>query len=137
MNVSKEIIELIDPKNPNLFKTCKQFYSYIDLFDRNYIVDYKKCPGCLKLNDRIYRMVNFDGSTDNLPKNLTHLIFGRMFNQQINNLPKNLKHLTFGVSFNQQINNLPETLTHLKLPDRYGDKIEDLNFPPRLRYIIW
>jgi hypothetical protein len=42
----------------------------------------------------------------------------------------------FGVSFNQPINKLPQNLMYLKLPDRYGDKIEDINFPPSLRCIV-
>jgi hypothetical protein len=38
----------------------------------------------------------FDKSVDNLPNNLTHIIFGYFFNQKVDNLPKNLTHLTFG-----------------------------------------
>ena len=48
--------------------------------------------------------------------NITHLIFGEKFNQQVNNLPKKLNYLLFGgynSDFNQPINNLPINLKYL------------------------
>jgi surface protein len=73
----------------------------------------EKCqPGIRKLeyngNERIY---------NHLPDSVTHLTFGRQFNQPIavDVLPLGLTHLTFGADFNQPIgeNVLPKTLTHL------------------------
>jgi hypothetical protein len=68
MYVPKEIIDLIDPSNLNLFKTTKQLYSFIDLFGRNHTVDYQKYTRNIKFNNRIFRIINFDGSTNELHK---------------------------------------------------------------------
>ncbi len=57
----------------------------------------------------------FRKSIDNLPKNLSQLIFGYWFNQPVKNLPKNLTYLSFGFCFNQSLNKLPKNLKYLKL----------------------
>lgn len=46
----------------------------------------------------------------NLPQSLTHLTFGRNFNQPINNLPKSLTNLIVGFNFNQAVNHLPKSI---------------------------
>ena len=55
----------------------------------------------------------FNKSVDNLPNNLTHIIFGYCFDQSVDNLPNKLTHLTFGFRFNKNVDNLPNKLTHL------------------------
>ncbi len=54
------------------------------------------------------------------PKTLTHLTFGKKFNQSVDNLTNNLKYLTFGTDskwggsdFNMELNLLPESIISL------------------------
>lgn len=42
MHVPREILSLINSDNINLYKTCNQFYSYVDIFYKSYEVDYNK-----------------------------------------------------------------------------------------------
>lgn len=38
-----------------------------------------------------------------------------MFSKSVNNLPNNITHLIFGINFNQPLENLPNSITHLSL----------------------
>ena len=67
-----------------------------------------------------------------MPNSLTHLTFGRNFNQEVNKLPNSLTHLTFGYCFNKKID-IPFTIKYLKLNcnnlhiiDYLPDNIEEL-----------
>lgn len=51
--------------------------------------------------------------------NLTHLKFGRKFNQSIDKLPRTLTHLTLGCEFNQPITKLPPMLRYLSIAEGY------------------
>lgn len=59
--------------------------------------------------------IKFNQPLDNLPINLTHLIFfnNSDFSQSLDYLPKNLKYLAIGNSYNKPLNNLPENLIYL------------------------
>ena len=83
-------------------KEYSQFNKKVDATRKNFIF-----TGAPKNN------VVFDG--DNLPKNLTHLIFGFNFSQSVDNLPENLIHLRFGYKFNQKIDNLPLNIKQIKM----------------------
>jgi hypothetical protein len=66
---------------------------------------------------------------------ITHITFGKNFNQPIDNLPNSIKYLDFdfGSKFNQRIDNLPNNLTHLKLEEEFNQPIS--NLPLRLKKI--
>jgi hypothetical protein len=75
----------------------------------------------------------FNQKVDNLPQNLTCIIFGLEFNKKVNYLPKNLTYLSFGwviqlfrSKFNQKINCLPKNLTHLTFVSKFNQKIDKL-----------
>jgi hypothetical protein len=72
-----------------------------------------------------------------LPSTLTHLTFGKYFDQKVNNLPKTLTHLTFGEHFNQKVNNLPKTLTHLTFDNNSKFDKEVNELPLTLTNIIF
>lgn len=71
--------------------------------------------------------VTFDDSFDNtikniskLNKNITHLTFGKLFNQPVENfIPNSVTHLKFGDHFNKPLNFIPNSVTHLKLGKFY------------------
>ena len=69
------------------------------------------------------------------PSNLTHLIFGEYFNQEVNNLPKSLTHLTIKSYFNQKVDNLPKSLTYLVLGGDFNQKVD--NLPESLIYLTF
>lgn len=75
-------------------------------------------------------------SLDNLPYNLTHLIFEifSYFNRTINNLPKKLTHLQLNGYFNQRLDNLPNELTHLTIYGHFNQRLDDL--PKKLTHLI-
>jgi hypothetical protein len=63
------------------------------------------------------------------PSNLTHLTFGKKFNQSIDNLPNSLTHLIFNSidgDFNQSMDNLPESITHIILSKKYNKPLDNL-----------
>ena len=70
----------------------------------------------------------FNQNVNNLPLNLTHLIFGFNFNQNVNKLPPNLTHLTFGDNFNQNVDKLPINLTHLTFGNNFNQNVDNLTF---------
>ena len=77
----------------------------------------------------------FNHPIDNflLNLNLTHLVFGDCFNQQVSRmLPDSLIYLEFGLDFNQSVNNLPSNLTHLKFSWDFSQQIDNL---PNIVYL--
>jgi hypothetical protein len=75
----------------------------------------------------------FDQSVDRLPASLTHLTFGWSFNRPVDRLPTSLTHLTFGWSFNLPVDHLPPSLTHLTFGYWFSKPV-DL-FPASLKRI--
>ena len=58
------------------------------------------------------------------PKTVTHLSFGKNFNQQIIINSNNVTHLTFGINFNQQITKtIPNSVTHLTFGRKFNQSI--------------
>ena len=94
----------------------------VEQFDDSVVIKYRSAAV-----DRL-------GQCEALPPKLTHLTFGRWFNQPLDNvtLPPTLTHLTFGYRFNQPLDNvtLPPTLTHLTLHASYDRQLDCL--PPRV-----
>ena len=79
----------------------------------------------------------FNNEINNLPSNLTHLVFGYSFDKEVNNLPSNLTHLVFGYSFNQKVDNLPSNLTHLVFGYSFNKEVYNLpNSIEELRFGI-
>jgi len=56
---------------------------------------------------------NFNDEVDNLPLSVINIKFGYLFNKRVDNLPSQLTHITFGKRFNKEIGKLPKGLTHL------------------------
>ena len=52
---------------------------------------------------------------NDLSTTLTHLKFGREFNQKVDNLSNTLTHLTFGYCFKQNVDNLPTSLINVSV----------------------
>ena len=76
---------------------------------------------------------NFDQSIENLPIKLTHLRFGEWddickFNNDIDNLPIGLEELCFSEQswFNKKINKLPAKLKKLKLGNNFNQSLDNL-----------
>jgi hypothetical protein len=95
MYLPREILYAIGINCANLFKTCKQFYEHVDIFYRNYNVDFEKnkfvlpstkhhCLLKTNLNykpdiiNRIFKVTNFNNDIKSLPQNLTHLTFSKL-----------------------------------------------------------
>ena len=72
--------------------------------------------------------------SQNLPFELTHLIFGEHFNQCVDYLPEKLKIVTFGKNFNQIVDSLPNSITHLTFGETFNQKIDLL--PTNLTHLI-
>lgn len=62
------------------------------------------------------------------PPNITHLVFGADFNQQLGKLPETLKLLELGHSYSLQLTQLPDSLEELNL----GFSTDE----PPTRYVI-
>jgi hypothetical protein len=54
-----------------------------------------------------------------LPSSITHLTFGKFFNQEVNKLPSSITHLTFGDEFSQKVEKLPKELKKIKCSKIY------------------
>ena len=63
------------------------------------------------------------GKSSILPNSLTHLKFGKFFNQPVDKLPNSLINLEFGFEFNQSVDNLPNTLTYLKFGQYFNQPV--------------
>lgn len=81
-----DYIEIIKDYNELIFSN----YSKKDT-----IVCFTSVKGFDNENHEKYKGSKFNKPVDNLPHNLTHLIFGYAFNQPIDNLPPNLTLLLY------------------------------------------
>lgn len=74
-----------------------------------------------------------------LPPLITHLTFGKNFNQLPVNFPPTITHISFGERFNQDLSFLPSSVTHLALsPHATGDFNQPVDFalPPSLVHLV-
>jgi hypothetical protein len=86
------------------------------------------------ITDLIFNQA-FNQKVDNLPQNITYIDFGNCFNQKVDKLPKNLTHLFLFYYFNQKIDKLPKNLTHLTLNSiKFNKSIN--NLPKSLTYFM-
>ena len=78
---------------------------------------------------------DFNQVVNDLPDTITHLTFGWDFNQSVDNLPKSITHLTFGSHFNQLVNNLPSSITHLTFSNNFNQLVN--NLPNNIIYLYF
>jgi hypothetical protein len=146
--VPREIFELINPKNVALFKTCKMFFEYIDVFYRLYTVDIRTNP-FIKLTNNftvenivkvppnprnlmhhncVYKLANADEIPDGKFVNLTHISFNRDFNRcidKLNNL-SNIESILLGGRFHLRVDVLPKTLISLTFGNKFNQPLNNL-----------
>jgi hypothetical protein len=115
------------------FKLFKRY-----LYKENLIIifDFTRlyCKTCIEDNiylsslNYIYFDEFFDDNIDNLPQNVTEIIFhvNSRFNKKVDNLPRSLKVLILGIYFNQTVDCLPQTLTTLFLCGFFYQSIDNL-----------
>jgi phage-related protein len=114
----------------------------VRVWRQNHITLLKKWKNNLDNLNHIMFDAGFDERVDmssgDMPKNLTHLTFGRFFNQDVRNrLPPNLTHLTFDWNFDQDIRNgLPTTLTHLTFGDDFNQDVRN-GLPDNLTHLTF
>jgi hypothetical protein len=89
-------------------------------------------------NNRPYEdiRIHVDGSIaeHSLPGTVTHLSFGKYFNNYILELPYNLTHLTFGNAYNRINMSWPKRLTHLTFGDEFN---QDITLPMLLVNLVF
>jgi hypothetical protein len=69
----------------------------------------------------------FDFSIDDLPYGITQITFGRDFDQYIDFLPESVTHITFGKYFNKPIDHLPNSITHINFAgDQFRHRLDKL-----------
>jgi len=86
-----------------------------------------RCPKCAK---HVFFDMNVSpGSFLKGKKDITHLTFGRFFNETIkDSIPLSVTHLTFGTDFNQPINNyIPSSVTHLTFGWFFNQSIDSIS----------
>ncbi len=78
---------------------------------------------------------SFNNSIDNLPHNITSIVFSinSEFNQPINNLPSCLQHLELYDAFNQPLDNLPNGLRKLIINADFNHSLD--NLPASLEHL--
>ena len=85
--------------------------------DKDFYSKAKKLTHLYMESDRSLFIASF-------PPNITHLIFGDMFNSsKINDLPHSLVKLKFGNQFNFPIDNLPPNLKKLSLGRKFNQPL--------------
>jgi len=58
-----------------------------------------------------------------IPSSVTHLMFGKCFNQRLENcIPSTVTHLKFCASFNMSMD-IPPSVVEISIPDTYGHEI--------------
>lgn len=163
MNVPREILELIDPQNLNLFKTCKLFYCYVDLYYDNYLVNYetnKMVRNVIKKKDKtlcnfIIKDYNYireylfenirhikDGPYDTLDftkfRNIKSLTVHRYEGVSYETLPKSLTTLSIGLSRSANTIKIPDNVRKLTVftssPNKDGIK-PIIKLPTKLKYL--
>ena len=78
--------------------------------------------------------MGFDQQLENLPPTLLHLtVCSQFYDRPLKNLPPNLESLAIGYLFNQPISkeDLPSTLTHLRLAGNFNQPLNS-SLPPNL-----
>jgi hypothetical protein len=105
-------------------------------FPANYnMIQIDKIPqGVVKLwlsnpfNSSIDKLLNCNFGTNKPkpPTKLTHLVFGREFNQGVNYLPDTVTHLFFGEFFNKSVDNLPNSLVFVKFSNSFNKTVDNL-----------
>ena len=68
----------------------------------------------------------FNQIVNNLPTSIIYLTFGQLFNKAVDNLPKNITHLTFRSNFDQRVDNLPKNITHLTFGVYFDQRVDNL-----------
>jgi len=67
----------------------------------------------------------------NIPSTVTHMIFGKTFNNRVTKLPKSLIYLEFGQYFNRSVTCLPKSIKTLKFGEAFNHelgKFDDLQY---------
>ncbi len=143
------------------YYTSKVYHKFKDIFKAMYKIDKViihdsgqlnkigklntnlTAPKFKKMNTILEKIkeIKFDDHFNNslrnacFPKNITHLEFGRYFNQNVNNMPNTITHLTFGHNFNQTINKFPDKVKHLTFGYKFDDPVD--NLPNTITYLIF
>ena len=110
----------------------------IDFANDTIIMEIMKKQKKVVFGDKFYKPVN------NLPNGITHLQFGRSFNQSLDNLPRTLKELIIApqeiswCKFNQPLDNLPIGLECLvlKLIENYNYNLDNLPYSLKELHLI-
>lgn len=112
--------------------SCGRYYTMKDGF--NDTLDTLKIKPTVELiifNDTY----NIPVTNELVPKHVTHLYFGKRYNQPVNNLPDNIVKLMFGYDFNQSVDNLPPNLKSLYIHG-YGNFNKSFDkLPASLKYL--
>jgi hypothetical protein len=147
---------LLESWNPEkITKVRRVFLNNGYLMDNTQIQIRKTITSCILKN--ITYLTNYYCSQQQQSKkfplftNLTHLTFGKYFNQPINEftipferalregVPSKLKYLEFGEQFNQPltVNVLPITLTHLVFGDNFNQTLNIGILPLNLSHLVF
>jgi len=81
---------------------------------------------CAEFNDKIDFLTS---------SKITHLTFGRNFNEHVNNLPQTITHLEFGYYFNKPVDHLPKAITHLEFGYYFNEPVDSL--PPNITHLMF
>ncbi|AFX92266.1 putative F-box and FNIP repeat-containing protein [Megavirus courdo11] len=102
-----------------------RLHNFINYIWFNEIYDYILIKG-LPYLDR-FKYIKYETNTINIPKRITHLTFGREFDQNIKGcIPNSVTHLIFGEYFNQDIKDcIPNSVTHLTFGFYFDRNIKD------------
>ncbi|AVG45964.1 F-box and FNIP repeat-containing [Acanthamoeba polyphaga mimivirus] len=116
---------LNDIDKMNFLSVDLRLHSFVNHIWFNGIYDYKLIRE-LPYLDR-FKHIKYETNIINIPKCITHLIFGLFFNQSIKGcIPNSVTHLTFGDNFNQNIENcIPNSVTHLTFGWYFNQNIKD------------
>lgn len=84
----------------------------------------------------VYNDTPIDPVFIDILKSLNHIEFCPSFNHSIDNLPSNITSIVFSINseFNQPLNNLPSCLQHLELYDAFNHPLD--NLPYGLRTLL-
>lgn len=116
------------PANYNLILIEKIPQNIIRLFMSN------------KFNKSVDKLLNpnFGTSKPAPPTKLTHLVFGKEFNQSVNFLPSTITHLFFGSNFNKSVDRLPNSLIYISFGTNFrtnfNNTIKNLSSKIKIQY---
>lgn len=133
MNLSSDLENYVlsdflnDTDALNFLKIDKLTYKGIKKYCYKITVYHEKTIENNKINFIIKKIFLYDKIPDlSFVNKLTHLSFGKYFNQNIDNLPQSLTHLTFDTCFDQKIDNLPKSLIYLELGQFFDQNCDNL-----------